>query len=85
MEDSLSNLTNDSVNQSPESPMRNGVPSYSVEIQNLCSTGCSIAQVHVTCGWFSTAVEIELQRLPCQQWASHKSRRLRILRLCTNL
>ncbi|GLJ47717.1 hypothetical protein SUGI_1007740 [Cryptomeria japonica] len=88
MEDSLSNLTNDSVNssyknprllgvriperigqgcakedivvnQSPESPMPNGVPSYSVEIQNLCSTGCSIAQVHVTCGWFSSAVEID--------------------------
>ncbi|GLJ47708.1 hypothetical protein SUGI_1007520 [Cryptomeria japonica] len=42
-----------------ESPMPNGVPSYYVEIQNLCSKGCSIAQVHVTRGWFSSAVEID--------------------------
>ncbi|GLJ48613.1 hypothetical protein SUGI_1025750 [Cryptomeria japonica] len=88
MEDSRSNLTNDSVNssyknsrllgvdhiperigqgcakedivvnQSPESTMPNGIPSYSVQIENLCSTGCSIAQIHLTCGWFSSAVEI---------------------------
>ncbi|GLJ48877.1 hypothetical protein SUGI_1030750 [Cryptomeria japonica] len=47
------------VNQSPESPMPNGVPSYTVEILNVCTTGCSIAQVHLTCGWFSSAVEID--------------------------
>ncbi|GLJ48879.1 hypothetical protein SUGI_1030810 [Cryptomeria japonica] len=47
------------VNQSPESPMPNGVPSYTVEIQNVCTTGCSIAQIQLTCGWFSSAVEID--------------------------
>ncbi|GLJ48870.1 hypothetical protein SUGI_1030670 [Cryptomeria japonica] len=47
------------VNQSPESPMPNGLPSYTVEIQNMCPTGCSIAQIHLTCGWFSSGVEVD--------------------------
>ncbi|KAL1212986.1 putative TPD1 protein [Cardamine amara subsp. amara] len=35
-------------------PLPNGVPAYTVEIFNTCDSGCSIAEIHVSCGWFSS-------------------------------
>ncbi|XP_043724169.1 protein TAPETUM DETERMINANT 1-like [Telopea speciosissima] len=43
------------VNQGPTSPLPNGIPTYTVEIVNACSTGCEISDIHVSCGWFSSA------------------------------
>ncbi|XP_042477740.1 TPD1 protein homolog 1-like [Macadamia integrifolia] len=36
-------------------PLPNGIPTYSVNIVNVCSTGCSISNIHLSCGWFSSA------------------------------
>ncbi len=41
--------------QGPTVPLPNGIPSYTVEILNTCVSGCSIADIHVNCGWFSSA------------------------------
>ncbi|CAN8313977.1 unnamed protein product [Cochlearia groenlandica] len=35
-------------------PLPNGVPAYTVEILNECVSGCVIAEIHVSCGWFSS-------------------------------
>ncbi|KAL5717393.1 hypothetical protein ACHQM5_010399 [Ranunculus cassubicifolius] len=43
------------VNQGPTAPLPNGIPTYTVEISNVCSKGCNISRIHVTCGWFSSA------------------------------
>ncbi|XP_010538429.1 PREDICTED: LOW QUALITY PROTEIN: TPD1 protein homolog 1 [Tarenaya hassleriana] len=40
--------------QGPTAPMPNGVPAYTVEIVNGCVSGCSIAEIHVSCGWFTS-------------------------------
>ncbi|KAL0716317.1 hypothetical protein Bca4012_065639 [Brassica carinata] len=34
-------------------PIPNGVPEYTVEIFNACVSDCRIAEIHVSCGWFS--------------------------------
>ncbi|KAJ7946425.1 tapetum determinant 1 [Quillaja saponaria] len=41
--------------QGQTSPLPNGIPSYTVEILNMCASDCSIANIHVRCGWFSSA------------------------------
>ncbi|KAD4889123.1 hypothetical protein R6Q59_033993 [Mikania micrantha] len=43
------------INQGPTSPLPNGIPTYTVEIMNVCATGCDISRIHVSCGWFSSA------------------------------
>lgn len=43
------------INQGPTEPLPSGVPTYTVEIINVCVTGCDIARIHLTCGWFSSA------------------------------
>ncbi|CAH1423134.1 unnamed protein product [Lactuca virosa] len=43
------------INQGPTSPLPHGIPIYTVEIMNICATGCSISDVHLSCGWFSSA------------------------------
>ncbi|KAF6137948.1 hypothetical protein GIB67_041821 [Kingdonia uniflora] len=43
------------VNQGPTSPLPNGIPTYTVEIMNVCSNGCDISGIHLSCGWFSSA------------------------------
>ncbi|KAF8390692.1 hypothetical protein HHK36_025219 [Tetracentron sinense] len=43
------------VNQGPTAPMPNGIPTYTVEIMNVCVTGCDISGIHLSCGWFSSA------------------------------
>ncbi|XP_048491276.1 TPD1 protein homolog 1 [Beta vulgaris subsp. vulgaris] len=41
--------------QGPTPPLPSGIPTYTVEILNACVDGCSIANIHVSCGWFSSA------------------------------
>ena len=43
------------INQGPTSPLPSGIPTYTVEIMNVCVTGCDISGIHLTCGWFSSA------------------------------
>ncbi|KAF5742847.1 TPD1 protein 1-like isoform X2 [Tripterygium wilfordii] len=40
--------------QGSAAPLPNGIPSYTVQILNVCVSGCSISNIHVSCGWFST-------------------------------
>ncbi|KAJ0235540.1 TPD1 protein 1 [Hirschfeldia incana] len=35
-------------------PLPNGVPAFTVEILNACASDCSVAEIHVSCGWFSS-------------------------------
>ncbi|CAH8352691.1 unnamed protein product [Eruca vesicaria subsp. sativa] len=35
-------------------PLPNGVPAFTVEILNACASDCSVAEIHVNCGWFSS-------------------------------
>ncbi|KAK1357973.1 Tapetum determinant 1 [Heracleum sosnowskyi] len=42
------------INQGPAAPLPTGIPTYTVEIINVCVTGCDIAGIHLTCGWFSS-------------------------------
>lgn len=43
------------VNQGPTAPLPSGIPTYTVEILNVCATSCNIAAIHLRCGWFSSA------------------------------
>ncbi|GLU20761.1 hypothetical protein SLE2022_369430 [Rubroshorea leprosula] len=43
------------INQGPTEPLPSGVPTYTVEIINVCVTGCDISGIHLSCGWFSSA------------------------------
>ncbi|WOL10862.1 TPD1 protein [Canna indica] len=43
------------VYQGATSPLPNGIPTYTVQILNTCPTGCTVANIHVSCGWFSSA------------------------------
>ncbi|KAL1372775.1 hypothetical protein HN51_002867 [Arachis hypogaea] len=36
-------------------PLPSGIPSYAVQIMNKCSNDCSIANIRLHCGWFSSA------------------------------
>ncbi|CAA7026568.1 unnamed protein product [Microthlaspi erraticum] len=35
-------------------PLPSGVPAFTVQIVNACTSDCSIAEIHVNCGWFSS-------------------------------
>ena len=43
------------VYQGDTSPLPNGIPTYTVQILNKCVSGCAIADIHVSCQWFSSA------------------------------
>lgn len=43
------------VTQGPGSPLPSGIPTYIVEIVNACDSGCDITDIHLRCGWFSSA------------------------------
>ncbi|XP_074317172.1 TPD1 protein homolog 1-like [Silene latifolia] len=43
------------VTQSPGAPLPSGIPTYTVEIINACVSGCDISNIHIHCGWFSSA------------------------------
>lgn len=36
-------------------PLPSGIPSYTVQITNMCASDCSIADIRLYCGWFSSA------------------------------
>ncbi|KAL6520466.1 hypothetical protein OROHE_017054 [Orobanche hederae] len=42
--------------QGATSPLPNGIPTYTVEIHNVCLLeSCGISNIHMSCGWFSSA------------------------------
>ncbi|KAM7274065.1 hypothetical protein ACFE04_028729 [Oxalis oulophora] len=43
------------INQGPTPPLPSGIPTYTVEIMNVCVTGCDISRIHLNCGWFSSS------------------------------
>ncbi|XP_004501723.1 protein TAPETUM DETERMINANT 1 [Cicer arietinum] len=43
------------INQGPTPPLPSGIPTYTVEIMNMCVSGCDISAIHLRCGWFSSA------------------------------
>ncbi|CAK7336773.1 unnamed protein product [Dovyalis caffra] len=43
------------ISQGPTAPLANGIPTYTVQIMNMCATGCDISRIHLSCGWFSSA------------------------------
>ncbi|KAL6011703.1 TPD1 protein 1 [Asimina triloba] len=43
------------VYQGATAPLPSGIPTYTVEVLNVCVTGCSISRIHLSCGWFSSA------------------------------
>ncbi|XP_073049281.1 TPD1 protein homolog 1-like [Primulina eburnea] len=43
------------VDQGATEPLPDGIPTYTVEVQNVCVSGCSISDIHLSCGWFSSA------------------------------
>ncbi|KAK7348356.1 hypothetical protein VNO80_22909 [Phaseolus coccineus] len=36
-------------------PLPTGIPSYTVQIMNMCASDCDIAYIRLHCGWFSSA------------------------------
>ncbi|XP_010535235.1 PREDICTED: protein TAPETUM DETERMINANT 1-like [Tarenaya hassleriana] len=46
------------ISQESTQPLPNGIPTFRVEITNQCVTGCSISDIHLNCGWFSSATLI---------------------------
>ncbi|XP_074567195.1 TPD1 protein homolog 1-like [Curcuma longa] len=43
------------VHQGQSAPLPNGIPTYTVSVLNLCSGGCSLSNIHLSCGAFSSA------------------------------
>ncbi|KAJ1386018.1 Tetratricopeptide-like helical domain superfamily [Sesbania bispinosa] len=43
------------INQGPTTPLPSGIPTNTVEIMNMCVSGCNIFGIHLTCDWFSSA------------------------------
>ncbi|WJX65311.1 hypothetical protein P8452_49991 [Trifolium repens] len=43
------------INQGSTAPLPNGIPTYTVEIMNMCGSGCDVSAIHLRCGWFSSA------------------------------
>ncbi|XP_054795506.1 TPD1 protein homolog 1-like [Prosopis cineraria] len=43
------------IRQGATSPLASGIPTYTVEVSNMCGSGCDISGIHVSCGWFSSA------------------------------
>ncbi|TMW84723.1 hypothetical protein EJD97_024538 [Solanum chilense] len=44
------------VNQGPSASLPSGIPTYTVIVLNACYSGsCSISNIHLSCGWFSSA------------------------------
>ncbi|KAB5532174.1 hypothetical protein DKX38_018844 [Salix brachista] len=43
------------ITQGPTAPLSTGIPTYTVQIMNMCATGCDISGIHLHCGWFSSA------------------------------
>lgn len=41
--------------QSQTTPLPNGIPTYTVMVQNVCISECGISDIHLSCGWYSSA------------------------------
>ncbi|XP_038880861.1 TPD1 protein homolog 1-like isoform X2 [Benincasa hispida] len=41
--------------QGQTTPLPDGIPTYIVQILNSCASDCSISNIHMKCGWFSSA------------------------------
>ena len=41
--------------QGETGPLPDGIPSFTVQIFNLCLGGCAMRDIHVSCGWFASA------------------------------
>ncbi|KAG0480687.1 hypothetical protein HPP92_011545 [Vanilla planifolia] len=41
-------------------PMPDGIPTYTVTVMNTCpeKSGCAMTGIHLTCGWFSSARQL---------------------------
>jgi hypothetical protein len=44
-----------SIFQDQVNSLPNGIPTFSVQIFNLCPRGCSVRNIHLACGWFASA------------------------------
>uniref|UniRef100_A0A9I9CRV9 TPD1 protein homolog 1-like n=1 Tax=Cucumis melo TaxID=3656 RepID=A0A9I9CRV9_CUCME len=51
----ISSMSLQSSNSGPATPLPGGIPTYIVQILNSCASDCSISNIHVKCGWFSSA------------------------------
>lgn len=50
------------INQGSSTPLPNGIPVYSAAVENICVEGrCTVYDVHLSCGWFSSARQINPQ------------------------
>ncbi|KAJ8437618.1 hypothetical protein Cgig2_005369 [Carnegiea gigantea] len=47
------------IEQGPLATLPSGIPTYSVQILNVCVSGCTISNIHVSCGWFSSATLVD--------------------------
>ncbi|KAL4192032.1 hypothetical protein AMTRI_Chr06g170220 [Amborella trichopoda] len=43
------------VYQGPTAPLPSGIPTYTVQVLNVCASGHPISAIHLACGWFSSA------------------------------
>ncbi|KAJ4796670.1 Protein tapetum determinant 1 [Rhynchospora pubera] len=41
--------------QGATTPLPSGIPTYTVQILNTCMSGCAVSDIHLSCGWFSSA------------------------------
>lgn len=44
--------------QGQTGPLPDGIPSFTVQIINECGSDCSISDIHISCGWFSSARQV---------------------------
>ncbi|KAK1379831.1 Tapetum determinant 1 [Heracleum sosnowskyi] len=40
--------------QGQTAPLPSGIPTYTVTVKNICDTGCTISNIHLSYGWFSS-------------------------------
>ena len=48
------------INQGPTSPLPSSMPTYTIEIMNMCFTDCDISGIHLNRGWFSLARQADI-------------------------
>ena len=47
------------IEQGPLATLPDGIPTYVVQILNVCISGCTISDIHISCGWFSSATLVD--------------------------
>ncbi|XP_009386836.2 TPD1 protein homolog 1-like [Musa acuminata AAA Group] len=43
------------VHQEATPPLPSGIPTYTVQVLNTCPSGCAVAGIHLSCGWYGSA------------------------------